>query len=86
MGYRYIRFGTGVAEVNIGILDKNFLSNDLVTPKILVEKGLVNLLKGKFPGVKILGQGEMTKKLNISGCEISKVAREKVEKAGGEVK
>ena len=84
-GYRYVRFGAGVAEVNIGILDKNFQSNDSVTAKILVEKGLVNLCKGKVPGVKILGQGEMTKKLTISGCEISKVAREKVEKAGGNV-
>jgi len=84
-GYRYIRFGESMAEVNIGILDKNFQSNDLVTAKILLEKGLVNLYKGKLPGVKILSQGETTKKLNISGCEISKVAKEKVEKAGGAI-
>jgi len=84
-GYRYVRFRAVVAEVNIGILDKNFQNNDLVTAKILVEKGLVNLCKGKVPGVKILGQGEITKKLNISDCEISKIAKEKVEKAGGVV-
>ncbi|OIO48978.1 50S ribosomal protein L15 [bacterium (Candidatus Gribaldobacteria) CG_4_10_14_0_2_um_filter_41_16] len=85
-GYRYIRFGTGVAEVNIGMLDKNFQNNDLVAPKILIEKGLVNLFKGKAPIVKILGQGEITKKLNISGCEISKIAKEKIEKARGTIK
>jgi large subunit ribosomal protein L15 len=35
--------------------------------------------------VKILGTGELTKKLTITGCEISKSAREKIEKAGGTV-
>ncbi|MEK7172521.1 MAG: 50S ribosomal protein L15 [Patescibacteria group bacterium] len=85
-GYRFVRFGEGIAEVNIGILDKNFQTNELVTPKILIAKGLVNLSKGKVPVVKILGQGEMTKKLTISDCVASKIAREKIEKAGGTIK
>jgi large subunit ribosomal protein L15 len=41
---------------------------------------------GVMPSVKILGNGDITIKVEISGCEVSKIAREKIEKAGGTVK
>jgi large subunit ribosomal protein L15 len=44
-----------------------------------------NLIRGKFAGLKILGTGELTKKLTISADKISEGARAKVEKAGGTV-
>lgn len=69
--------------VNISILEKVFSNNDLVTPTILVEKAVVSTRSGNIPMIKILGDGEVTKALNISGCFISESAKEKVIKAGG---
>jgi large subunit ribosomal protein L15 len=65
--------------VNLGILEKHFKAGELVTLKKLKSKDLVK------PGfqVKILGKGEITKKLTVKGLRLSKGAAEKVEKAGG---
>ena len=46
---------------------------------------LIKKIKGRIPQVKILGDGEITKKIIIRQCLISKSAKEKVEKAGGKV-
>ena len=40
-------------------------------------------MRGKIDGVKILGQGDLTKKLTIAAHKFSGSAREKIEKAGG---
>ena len=69
--------------INISILEKVFSNNDLVTPTILIEKAVVSTRSGNIPMIKILGDGEVTKALNISGCFISESAKEKVIKAGG---
>ncbi len=71
--------------VNLAALEGAFSANDSVTPLTLIEKGLVSSWSGNIPGVKILGDGEMTKALKISGCAISESAQVKVEKAGGTV-
>jgi len=49
----------------------------------LIKQELIHRIKGKTPAIKILGKGEITKKLIIEGCEVSKGAKEKIEKAGG---
>jgi len=67
--------------VNLDVLEKNFSDGDLVIPRRLLKKGLIDNIK---TGVKILGQGEIKKKLIIKDCFISKSAKEKIEKAGGE--
>ena len=54
-------------------------------PTILRERGLVKARKGKMPVVKILGDGDVTKKFVIVGCAVSGSAKEKIEKAGGSV-
>jgi len=72
-------------EVNLDILEKRFGSDEKITPRILLEKGIVHRIKGRIPEVKILGKGEITKKLIIEDCHISKSARDKVEKAGGTI-
>jgi large subunit ribosomal protein L15 len=74
-------FRTSTAPVNVGSLDR-FDDGAEVTPESLVEKGL---LKNTKIDVKILGNGELTKKLTIRVHAISASAREKVEKAGGTV-
>jgi large subunit ribosomal protein L15 len=71
--------------VNLSALETSFKAGESVTPTTIVEKGILSTLSGKIPTVKILGDGELTKSLNISGCFISTSAKEKIEKAGGVV-
>ena len=56
-----------------------------VSPKTLVAAGLIATKRKRVPAVKILGNGELTKKLAITGCTVSKTAKEKIEKAGGSI-
>ena len=85
-GYRFntIRHFS-VWPVNLDTLEKVFSSGSIVTPSSLVKMKVVEIYKGKNPKVKILGMGEITKKLNVSGCAISGEAKAKIEKAGGTV-
>lgn len=72
--------------VNLSTLDKAFSAGDVVSPKTLVEKKVLSIRNGKFPKVKILSDGEISKKVTIEGCTISAKAKEKITAAGGEVK
>lgn len=70
--------------VNVGVLDTHFENGASVSPATLKTAGVINNRKqAKY--VKILGNGELSKKLNITGCEVSKSAKEKIEKAGGTI-
>ena len=69
--------------VNLAELNKKFKDGETVSPKILLEKKIIGRI-GR--GVKILGMGEVDKKLVIENCSVSKTAREKIEKAGGEIR
>lgn len=71
--------------VNVAALEKAFAAGDTVSPKTLVATGLVATRRKKAPAVKILGTGELTKKLTVQGCTVSASAQEKIEKAGGNV-
>lgn len=71
--------------INIAQLEAAFAAGDTVTPKILVERGVLNARKNEVTLVKILGDGELSKKLTISGCTVSASAKEKIEKAGGTI-
>jgi large subunit ribosomal protein L15 len=84
-GYKQRSIQEKPLPVNLDALQKNFAAGDTINPKILVERGLVRYRKGEVPAVKILGQGEITKKFAITGCAISSSAREKIEKAGGTI-
>ena len=53
------------AILNLDVLEKKFEAGDKVSPQILVEKGIIDKIKGSFPKVKILGKGKLTKKLII---------------------
>ncbi len=69
--------------INIQQLDM-FDNGTVVDVALLEEKGLVKGI-GKFAGVKILGAGELTKKLTVKAHKFSKTAQEAIEKAGGTV-
>lgn len=80
-GYRVQRGDKkDIAKVNIGDLDKKFKDSDIVNPKALLEKKLIRRIKGRVPKVKILGKGELNKKLTIENCQFSKRAKEKYAK------
>lgn len=68
-----------VAEVNIAALDK-FEAGTTINQAALRERGLV---KGQVDGVKILGNGELTKKLTVEAESFSASAKAKIEAAGG---
>ena len=72
-----------VVAVNFDALEKTFSAGETVTPKILVEKGVIQLQSGKYPTVKILASGTLTKKLTIKACSVSAPARSKIEEVGG---
>lgn len=72
--------------LNIGVLNLEFKSGDRVTPKVLLEHALVEKKGNNVPKVKILGKGELDKKLDIRGCLVSESAKAIIEKLGGTVK
>ncbi len=76
------KFAVQVGEVNVADLEANFAAGDEVTPESLKSKALANY---KYDVLKVLGNGEITKKLTVSAHRFSKSAREKIEKAGGTV-
>ncbi len=84
-GYRFHSIQERPFIVNIGLLESKFKEGDKITPKTLLEAGAISLFKGKIPKVKLLGDGNLTKKLLVAECQISSSAKEKIEKAGGKV-
>ena len=75
-------FALRIAAVNVGDLESEFDAGDAVTPESLVERGLI---KVRHDLIKVLGDGELTKKLSISAHRFSTSAKEKIERAGGSV-
>jgi large subunit ribosomal protein L15 len=75
-------FRTYTQPVNVGDLERRFESGAEVTPEALKSTGLVRKLS---IDVKVLGEGELTKKLAVSAHGFSKSAVEKIEAAGGSV-
>jgi len=75
-------FRTTTVPVNVAILEERFDAGSEVTPESLVEKGV---LKNTKIDVKILGNGDLTKKLSVTAHAVSATAREKIEAAGGSV-
>ena len=72
-------FGTTYAPVNVSALEK-FEDGAEVTAESLREAGIV---KNALDGVKILGCGNLTKKLTVKAAAFSASAKEKIEAAGG---
>lgn len=72
--------------LNLEALEKKFNSGEKINPQKLLERKIISKIKGRMPQVKILAKGELTKPLIIENCLLSKSAKEKIEKAGGEIK
>ena len=81
-GFSNVRFATVYGIVNLTDIEARFEDGATVNEESLRACGLVN---GRYDGVKILGDGEVTKKLTIVAEKVSASAREKIEKAGGNI-
>ena len=80
-GFNNSAFKTQYAVVNLDELEV-FDAGSQINEQLLREKGLIS---GKFDGLKILGRGEITKKLTVEADKFSESARQKIEQAGGSI-
>ncbi len=76
------RWALNVVVVNVGQINEAFGEGEEVTIEALSAK---NIAKGRFDELKVLGEGDLTKKLKISAHRFSKSAAEKITKSGGEM-
>ena len=70
------------AELKLSDIQTHFNDGDVVSPETVKEK---KIIKSSKSGIKVLGNGNLTKKVTIKGCYISASAAEKVQAAGGKV-
>ncbi len=78
-GFSNAMFKVEYSTINVSDLEK-FEDGAVVTPELLKEMGI---LKKQLSGVKVLGNGELTKKLTVKASKFSKSAIEKIEAKGG---
>lgn len=78
-GFNNYNFRTVYATVNVGDLER-FEEGTVVTKALLIESGLV---KKELDGIKVLGNGDLTKKLTVQADKFSSSAKTKIENVGG---
>ena len=78
-GFNNARFETKYAVINLSALNR-FEDGTVVTPELLKEKGII---KKQLDGVKVLGYGELEKKITIKAHRFSSAAVTKIESKGG---
>ena len=79
-GFNNKNFAVRYATINLSDLNNFFNDGDVVTPEILFER---KILKKELNGVKILGNGNLDKKLTIKAHRFTSAAVTKIESAGG---
>ena len=78
-GFNNFRFAKKYVVVNVEALNK-FANGDVVDSAALLSQGIINSV---YDGVKVLGEGELTKKLTVKAAVFSASAKEKIEAVGG---
>ena len=73
------------AVVNLAAVEAAFNDGDTVSPETLKEKGLIRARSKKLPPVKVLGNGDVKKKLSFTDMLYSESAKEKITKTGGSI-
>lgn len=81
-GFTNAPFRTDYHVVNVSDIEERFEAGAHVTPEAILEAGLIRNLRNK---VKVLGNGDLTKKFKIEASKFSKSAEEKIKSAGGEI-
>lgn len=85
-GYRRFVLDDYSAVVNLETLEKTSKDGESISPENLLKKGILRMINGRTPKVKILGTGKLTKKLIVENCKVSATAKEAITKAGGTIK
>jgi large subunit ribosomal protein L15 len=93
---RPLRYLPHWAEINVGALNDLFSGENAITADLVAERGrapgtqfvtedgnMTTVLKPRFTGLRVLGTGEVTKKLEVHAHHFTKTARKKIEAAGG---
>ncbi len=83
---RTVRPPAALAVVNFAAISKSYKDGDLVTPRTLISKSLVRRVSGRAPKVKVLGTGELDKKLIFQGLLLSDSAKKTIEAKGGTIR
>ncbi len=81
-GFSNARFAKTVVIVNVSTLEQRFENGDTVSPETLADK---RVLSGKYDVLKVLGDGELTKKLVVKAHRFSKSAEAAITSKGGTV-
>jgi len=81
-GFNNAQFAVEVVVINVGLLSENFEAGSVITPELLVSKGLIAT---RFDEVKVLGDGELTVALTVTAHRFSASAEAKILSAGGTV-
>jgi large subunit ribosomal protein L15 len=81
-GFNNSVFATVYAVVNVRDLEKRFESGAVVDEQAIIDCGLI---KKPLDGIKVLGTGELTKKLTVTVTKFSESAKQKIEAAGGSI-
>lgn len=69
--------------INVALLEERFEAGEVVTPELLLERRIIKDLEKD--GLKVLGEGEITKPLTVRAHKFSKSAQQKITAAGGSV-
>jgi large subunit ribosomal protein L15 len=81
-GFSNHRFKKVYTIVNLDTLERVYENNETVNIETLFDKGVIKKVND---GIKILGEGDFTKKLNVVADKISESAKAKIEANGGKV-
>ena len=81
-GFSNNQFAAEVVVINVGLLGENFEAGSVITPEILVAKGLIAT---RYDELKVLGDGELSVAINVSAHRFSASAEAKIVAAGGTV-
>ncbi len=81
-GFNNVRFGKQYTVINVEILNK-FNNGEVVDSAALLAKGIISDLAKD--GVKVLGEGALTKNLTVKAAVFSGTAKEKIESVGGKI-
>lgn len=80
-GFKNALFTKSYSIVNIGLLEERFENGAVVNAKVLKDMGIISKIEEY--GLKVLGDGELTKSLTVQANKFTKSAEEKINAAGG---
>lgn len=84
-GYRFKILTDKLTTIDLNLIEKKWDASKILSPKTLVQANLISKEGKTIPRIKILGTGDLTKKIKVAGCYISESAKQKIEKNGGSI-